>query len=1271
MERERVAGGHRRRAAGIPRWGPIVAAAILAVSALSVVAPTAAASPSLPSSGGASVALTEVGAPLSSLLSAPRLPVPADAGLPLDPAIVGPYSGPVSVFVSFPFSHPAALASLLANLSDPSSPEYHRYLTRTEFDAAFAGNLTAYADAARYFASFPGVTAMTFADRSGILLQGPARALGAAFGIGFGSARSASGGPFYLPLGRPTLPGPIARDVQQVIGLSSGAPLAPTLAGPPQHPAGLPSAPARVDGYPSPVEVGGTQYLYGADLQVAYDEQGLLQIAMPTAEVVATILWAGCTVTTQPCPSGDLTAPFDPSDVYGYFNTTLPAGQPHSPVYGVPLGGAPPPGPSASRDVTNAVEENTLDLSMVGSTAPGATIYNVYGPSDYTSDADAAMAYILNPTSTPGLDNVSVVSNSWGGSDRVDAAWSGYMQEAAARGITVLAATGDAGDNPNSPAWVGTAVEFPSSVGFDTYGTIGVGGTTLTLVTSAGPSYLHIASQVAWYEPGPGYGSSGGTSTQYAMPSWQAGTEARTYIDQYGQGGQRGTPDLSAVANNTIIELGGASATLIGTSIACPVTAGLLAEIDAVLAAYGQPALGFVDPVVYAWANELLQQPTAGTTPVGAVFTGGWRSVLPATPVNDVVRGQNYLYPAAVGYDLVTGWGSLDAYNFTAFVLNDTYAGAPFSARGVRDVLQLNALEVTSSGPDATYNASVQQNFFVANSLGAPLYWVQNVIFLSGTPARWSINFTGWVIYPFYGLYPDQSVYLYNFPVNGSLGQAPFAWTITSAIAGYGASAMLDFQVNSVRLSLPLPGGQYIIAGENYSYYWQGQQYTDGPYPSEEAPWGLVPQFGLLGGPTGGLGHFGPATTGVAAAYLEMTGSPSYVPAPLSSSFGYFGSQTSEAAANLSWTPSGPSSWGFGYANGSRTQGIAMYATAFAGNPANRSQTHQTVQFNATGLPAGTAWSVDLGGTIATTTASALSLSVAWGSYPWAAFTTGSAYRASPGTGVVTVGGAGPATVAVPFVPMPRGTYFASVLSQGLPGLPWSASVGNITQTSTGLMLGFALGNGSYSYRIGNVPGWRANGYGGTIVVAGLNPPPVLVRWNQTLYRVVFTESGLPSGTWSVSIGGSTQAAGAPGAIVWSLPNGSYAFTVGSVPGYLATPQNGSFAVHGSGVSIGIGFAASGNSVSSLLDRFCLFGACGLPALLLVLGLAAAFGAVAAAGATLGRRSERRERLAPSSPSPSAPSAPAAPPPPAACVHCGAPLAESDHFCSRCGAPRP
>ena len=300
--------------------------------------------------------------------------------------------------------------------------------------------------------------------------------------------------------------------------------------------------------------------------------------------------------------------PFNPSDVYDFYNETIPGSR--MPKFSGLRSMVPPIRAAWLIGIrTGAYTENTLDLEMAESTAPGARIYNVYGPAPEQSALDTAFDYVLNPNATTEpLLNVSVISNSWGGSDSTDTGWVQATQQAEARGITVLAASGDSGDNPSSPKECASPrqnVCFPASLAYDKYGTIAVGERRLRLDSS-----LNLETNIVWNisemkEGGPA-GSTGGISTVYPEPSWQANTSANDLI--FGAG--RGVPDIAAVANNTILtlsiqgyQLQASNASLgklfeyaWGTSIASPIEAGIFADADQVLAHFGNGWIGFGDP---------------------------------------------------------------------------------------------------------------------------------------------------------------------------------------------------------------------------------------------------------------------------------------------------------------------------------------------------------------------------------------------------------------------------------------------------------------------------------------------------------------------------------------------------------------------------------------------------------------------------------------------------------------------------------------------------
>ena len=923
------------------------------------------------------------------------------APLSIDKGISKAYNGSISVLITFSLTNQSRLNSLLSNLTNPESPEYHKYITRSEFAANFSVSPDLYYQAVSYLSQYPGLKVRTYADRISVEVTGSARDIGALFNTSI--VTNGTKGSSYFADSTPELPDSLAPYVSEVTGLSNAPlPLQYNMA---SKKVLLSQVKPNSTGntYPQPVNGSGAQYIYGSDLQVAYDEQSLLNITYPTSEVIATILWAGTN------SSGTSVGAFDPSDIYAYYNATLPSYEPHAKVYGVPINGAVKPGLSATYDITGANQENTLDLEMTGSTAPGASIYNVYGPNSTFLSIDSAFAFILNPNSTyKALDNVSVITNSWGGTDFNCTAWYGYLQEAQARGISVLASSGDSCDNTASPKYTGSTVEFPSTMAYDNFGVTAVGGDTLTLASN-----LHILNETAWYETssytsGSPVGSTGGISSVFKEPIWQLYTEANNLIN--GQG--RGVPDISAIANNTIvyITIDGTSYygnpyfyIFGGTSVASPVEAGIIAEINAVLNHYNQSDLGYLNPLLYSLGNSQITSMKT-TTYTGFLQTGKYNSTLPALPFYNVIYGHNDLYNAAYGYNLVTGWGSIDAYNLSMYVLNVNRSLSSVGLKGVADNLSLSGLNVTSYFYNSTsgtynivntaYNASIQQNLFLADQFGAPIYWIQNVVYISGSQSSgWSVNYTGWVVFPFYGQYPTQTVYEYNFPLGETIFM-PHIFDIKTWISNLTEPMQqkVNFEINSHIISLPVPGAAYIIDANNYTYSWQGETYYNGPYPDNPFYGGLNPQFGLVGGPSCGLGVFGTPTAGSVSAYIEPLDMNSYIPAT-TNVYNESIDETGEAAYSLGFANINQSTWTISVNSGSQLQGVVDCA---------QGEFSQIFQEN--GLPSGTSWSVNISGTVYTTTSNQIIVPLVNGSYS-AAFSMPSGFFASPSKYMFTVGG--------------------------------------------------------------------------------------------------------------------------------------------------------------------------------------------------------------------------------------------------------------------------
>ena len=584
-------------------------------------------------------------------------PLPYNGKIRKTDTTMNQYRGKMNVFLTLGLRNEQQLLGFLSNLSNPDNPQYHQYIPENQFIERYSPSAREYHNFTSYLSTFSGVNITTFPDRMSIGISADSSIIYQIFNTSIVSFGSGNASYFGTP-GTPELPEYLSADVTGISGFSNKtyAQISPLSIESPYKP--VKSRYVR-----SASTVGNLiTNITGSDLQTAYDEMPLLKESYPTNAVIATILWAGTNSTT-----GKAVAPFDPAEIYSYYNQTIPSNEPHSRIYGVPLNGAPLPGPSATNDTSGANIENSLDLEMIGSTAPGSSIYNVYGVGATNATIDNALQFILSPTGQykSALENVSVISNSYGSPEYNSTIWYEDLQEAQARGITVLASSGDSGDNPlsqdyqSNPNYPGDYVQFPSAMSYDDFGVTAVGGTTLTL----NPNYT-IQDQTAWYETEPLIsrllgsflgGSTGGISDIYPEPSWQRETEANSIIN----GSGRGVPDIAAVANNTIVTLtiGGnltpAQYMVEGTSISSPVTAGIIGEIDSILSSKGGSPLGFLNPSIYLLAQSLFFSGSSGNRPQAFY---------------NVITGHNAVYSAHKGYSLVTGWGSINAYNFSTYM---------------------------------------------------------------------------------------------------------------------------------------------------------------------------------------------------------------------------------------------------------------------------------------------------------------------------------------------------------------------------------------------------------------------------------------------------------------------------------------------------------------------------------------------------------------------------------------------------------------------------
>ncbi|HJQ44202.1 MAG TPA: protease pro-enzyme activation domain-containing protein [Jatrophihabitantaceae bacterium] len=329
----------------------------------------------------------------------------------------------------------------------------------------------------------------------------------------------------------------------------------------------------------------------------------------------------------------------------------------------------------------NAQVEVELDIEVVQAIAPKANIKVWEGPNNDQGVIDIYNA-MAQSNSTP------VNSTSWGlcEPDSTSSTISSEDQifsQMAAQGQSVFAASGD------SAAYdCGTsgqlAVDNPAD---DPYVT-GAGGTNLTV-----NSNNTWAGEVPW-DTNATEGGGGGVSTVFAKPSWQTPTP--------GACTKRCVPDISADADPATgysIYTQGGWTVVGGTSAAAPIWAGMATVYNHFAVAAGHARLGYANPSLYQLAAG------SQTYPAYHDVTTGHTS----TTTN---------WPAVSGYDLATGIGSVDAYNFSRDLVGAIVAPNNFSiSASPASVTVAPGAAASVTVSTATTNGSAQTVSLTASGL--------------------------------------------------------------------------------------------------------------------------------------------------------------------------------------------------------------------------------------------------------------------------------------------------------------------------------------------------------------------------------------------------------------------------------------------------------------------------------------------------------------------------------------------------------------------------
>ena len=534
------------------------------------------------------------------------------------------------------------LSTLLAGLYDPSSANYHQYLTPDQFAQQF-GPTSEQRQAVIDYLTQQGFT-VTQVFPSLIDFSGPESLAEQTFGVTINDYKASNGFSFFSNSTQPKLPAYLASDVVSISGLDS----ANQYYHPPILSHSQPSFGSNAaSNCPAPGASGGGGGggMFGGS-SVAYIPSQFSKAYNYDALHNAGLQGQGQTVGVFELDG------YSQSDIQAYAQCFGGGSVPLQNVVLDGFNGQPGAG---------AIEVE-LDIEMIISQAPHLSKLIVYEAPNTTQGYNDEFARIVK-------DRTPVISVSWGdcesnmGQQEVTQE-NQFFQQAAAQGQTILVAAGDSGSSSCFQGLQGgsfnTALnaDDPAAQPYVT----AVGGTNLTI--NADNSY---ASETVWNGGFLGGAGGGGLSQFWKQPSWQTGPGVKNSYSN----GMRETPDVSLDADPATGYPvyctagsscsggggfgGGASGwiTVGGTSAAAPMWAAMVALANEQAAKQGKGVLGFLNPALYKIAS-------------GSHYGSDFHDITPPSnsslPSNNDETGFNGgAYPVTQAYDIATGGGSFNA----------------------------------------------------------------------------------------------------------------------------------------------------------------------------------------------------------------------------------------------------------------------------------------------------------------------------------------------------------------------------------------------------------------------------------------------------------------------------------------------------------------------------------------------------------------------------------------------------------------------------------
>ena len=466
----------------------------------------------------------------------------------LQPTGVLPATTRMDLAIGLPLRDSAALDTLLQQIYDPASPNYHKYLTGDQFTQRFGPTAQDY-QALIDFARASGLEVRRqHPDRLLLDVTGAAADIEKAFQVKLRLYQHPTENrTFFAPDVEPSVPAKLA--VLDISGLNNyGRP----------HPkfVHIPKDLTHPDGLAPKLGSGPAGTYLGNDLRDAYAPGVILT---GSGQTVALVEFDG----------------YLASDIAAY---DAQANLPVVPIQNVLLDGfnGVPTG-------TGGEVEVSLDLEMANSMAPGLSRMISYegDPINFFPND------VLNAIATD--NSARQVTCSWGWTGGPTATTDNIFKKMDAQGQTFFDASGDMDSLSNGEVDDPTLNWVPSDNPYITQ----VGATTLSTTGPLGS----FVSETVW-QVGGGAGSSGGISSFYPIPSWQIP------VNMSSNGGStvfRNFPDVAMVGDNIyVVADNGTPYDVGGTSCAAPLWAAFTALMNEKSAQQGGPSLGFLNPALYS-----------------------------------------------------------------------------------------------------------------------------------------------------------------------------------------------------------------------------------------------------------------------------------------------------------------------------------------------------------------------------------------------------------------------------------------------------------------------------------------------------------------------------------------------------------------------------------------------------------------------------------------------------------------------------------------------